>query len=434
MTLVLLCATTATLPLLVPRGPGNTSPVDALAVLFLIAAVISMIAARKRVVTPAFGALLAIFTISTTAVVFSVSPGTGLLNLLIEAYLVALLWAICNELRGRPDRMQAVATVWVISAAFWAFLLVGAQYHLLPNGLQHLLVSYDSSGRAAAAARNPNLAASYLVTSLFVLAASPWPRLKVTRVALFAWLTLAIIVTGSNGALLGVLAGVGVLVFARSWRRRTSALGRAMMGVVTATVIAAGVLMVSAAHPTINQTSVDKVAQSQHGGFLGDNVGRVNDSVATRVSIWSSAMQGGFNQSSLGVGVGEAQTIQVDNTALGKSLHNDYLAFLLERGIAGLAALLVLLGVLLAWSGRLLRAGTTMLDGQRWRLQGLAAGVVANLVIALTHESYHFRHFWVLIAMVWAVMDLAPVRARSQAAAKAVHPTWIPAQVAHVPV
>src|SRR4051794_40490939 len=168
VTMALLAMTTAALPLLVPRGPSNTAPVDIFAVLFLLAAMVAASRARHRFSMPAAGPLLLIAAISALAVVFSVAPGTGLMNLLIEVYLAALLWAAATELRNRPDRLLTIAAVWVVAAVFWGFLLIGAEWHLLPGQLQQLLVSHDSSGRAAGASRNPNLAASYMVTSLFV--------------------------------------------------------------------------------------------------------------------------------------------------------------------------------------------------------------------------------------------------------------------------
>jgi hypothetical protein len=434
MIMVLLAATTAALPLLVPRGPGNTAPVDVFAALFVIVVIgQAIISRRRRMVMPAAGPLLLVALISAIAVVFSVAPGTGLLNLLIEAYLVTLLWTAASELRRRPDRMAIVTAVWAVAACFWAFLLVGTQWHLLPGGLQHLLVQSDSSGRAAAAAHNPNLAASYLVTSVFVVLASPWPRSRLVRGAVCAWLMTAVVVSGSNGALLGAIIGGGLLLALRV-NRRSSHVGRTLVGATLAVTAGVAVFAAVAAHPTINQGTADKLAQSsgKHGA-LKDNVGRINNSVSTRVTIWSSALKGGFDNSALGVGVGEAQTIQVGNQTLDKSLHNDVLAFLLERGIVGLAALILLVAVILRWSKALMRAGPTRINGQVWNLQALAAGVVANLVISLTHESYHFRHVWLLFALVWVAADMVTAPAPQRAEQPARHLALSPLRSVHVP-
>jgi O-antigen ligase len=208
--------------------------------------------------------------------------------------------------------------------------------------------------------------------------------------------------------------------------------GRVLLGGTLAVLAGFAIFALAATKPTVNQGTVDKLAQSQQSGALHDNVGRLNNSVATRLSIWSSALRGGFSQSAVGVGVGEAQTIQVNNVALGKSLHNDVLAFLLERGVVGLTALLLLIGLVVRWSARLARAGPVLLGGQIWRVQGLAAGVAANCVISFTHESFHFRHVWMLAALVWVAMDLV----RSPAAEpvpKTMPSLAIPMRAVHVP-
>ncbi|MFX3824767.1 hypothetical protein ACJBTM_10565, partial [Streptococcus suis] len=59
--------------------------------------------------------------------------------------------------------------------------------------------------------KNPNLAASYMMTSFFVLLASPWPSRRLARLGAAGFLLLAVYVTGSNGALLGLAVGVAVL-------------------------------------------------------------------------------------------------------------------------------------------------------------------------------------------------------------------------------
>jgi O-antigen ligase len=436
--MILLAATTFALPLLVPKGPGNTAPVDVFAALFIVVVIgQAIISRRRRLVTPMAGPLMLIALVSAIAVIFSVAPSTGLLNLLIEAYLVALLWTVCTELRQRPDRMAVITSVWVVASVFWAFLLVGTQWHLLPARVAHLLVQSDSSTRAAAAAHNPNLAASFLVTSMFIVLASPWPRSKLIKAGILAWLFTAITLSGSNGALLGIAFGAAFLIAMRVIRR-SSALGKVLVGATAGIVAAIAIFAVVASNPTINQGTADSVATSSQGnGVFKHNLGRLNDSINSRVTLWSSALRGGFDHSALGVGVGEASTIQVsDNQDLGRSLHNDLLAFLLERGIMGVAALVLLVAVLLRMSFRLARVGSVRIAGRVWHLQALGAGVVANLGISLTHESYHFRHVWMLLALVWVATDLvaAPATQRVTAQARAwARPAAVPLRGVRVP-
>src|SRR3954447_932030 len=405
MNFAFLCVTVSCLPLLVPSGPGSTAPVDAVAVTFLLVTITTAIVRRRHVSMPAFAPVLLILTVSSVPVLVSVAPGTGLLSLLIEAYLVVLMWAVCTQLRGSPDQLGPLLTVWVVASLGWAALLIGVHVHALPGELERLLVSNSSSARAAGAARNPNLAASYLVTSLFVLWASPWPRRWLLRTAAATWLIVAVVITGSNAALIGIAVG-GLVLLASAVRRRAGAAGRMALAGLLALGAAVGVVAV-ATHPP-NQATVAELARSQHGGLLASDLGRLNTSVSTRVDLWSSAVHGGLADSVIGVGPGEAATITVDGEPLGKSLHDDYLAFLLERGVLGLLALMLFIGVMVRWALPLLGAGTQYIHGARWRPGGLAAAGPANLAISLTHESYHFRHVWVLLALMWVARQALP--------------------------
>jgi hypothetical protein len=53
--------------------------------------------------------------------------------------------------------------------------------------------------------------------------------------------------------------------------------------------------------------------------------------------------------------------------------------------------------------------------------RGLAAAVVANLVFSMSHETMHFRHVWVLYAMVAAAILVVSARERT-AEARALAP------------
>jgi O-antigen ligase len=87
-------------------------------------------------------------------------------------------------------------------------------------------------------------------------------------------------------------------------------------------------------------------------------------------------------------------------------LHNDLLAYIIERGVLGVVGFLLLQAILLGWSGRLLVAEGRGRDAYR----GLGAAVVANLVFSMSHEMMHFRHVWVLYAMVAAAYLVVSTR------------------------
>jgi O-antigen ligase len=402
----LLAGTIALLPLLVPRGPGQSAPVDAVALLFVLFALGGLLWRGRPLQLPAKGALLLIMAASVVATVSSLSLADSLLSLLIEAYLILLLVCVANDLGDDRRALRAALTVWAVAALVWAAVFISFHYQLLPQGLQQLLVENSKGGgaRVAGASRNPNLAASYMMTSFFVLLASPWPRRRPARLAVAGCLLLAVYVTGSNGALLGLGAGVAVLAVAaclrgsRTLRQRLAVVGAAMVaGVVllTAALLVVGV-------PQVGVSDVQAIASRERGGVFAGSLGRLDRSVGSRLTIWAQAWNGTGPRVLVGVGPDAAPQIPVATRTLRRGLHNDYFAFLIERGVLGLLGLLAFCAIVLRWSGRLLAAPPQDGADGRWKLAGLAGAVFANLVLATSHESLHFRHLWLLFGLVWA--------------------------------
>ena len=116
MTRLLLWLTVALLPLLVPRGPGNTAPVDLFAVGFLVLTLLALIQRGRRLEVPAGPALALILTGSLVSLALSDHPDTGLLTLLVDAYVLLLLVAITNHLQLDPPALRAVLVVWTVAA------------------------------------------------------------------------------------------------------------------------------------------------------------------------------------------------------------------------------------------------------------------------------------------------------------------------------
>jgi O-antigen ligase len=420
-----LAATVALLPLLVPAGPGESAPVDALALLYILLALAALIRRGRSVHLPANGALALIAGASLLATASSLDLAASLLSILVEAYLVLLLVCVANDLGGDRRGIGIVLAVWSLAALGWTALLVGSSLELLPQGLQELLGAGSPSGgdRVAGASKNPNLAASYLMISFFVVLASPWPRRRPARLAAAGWLLFGVYVTGSNGALLGLVAGVAVLAVAavlRAGRTRGQRFGVIGACLVAGTLLAT-ILLLAVGVPTVEVAAVQDVARREQDGVFGDSLGRLDRSVPGRLELWTEAWRGAGARVLVGVGPGSAPLIPLAATTLRKGLHNDYLAFLIERGVLGLLGLLGFCTVLLRWCGRLLGASVQ-------GLAGLAGGVVANLLLAASHESFHFRHVWVLFGLVWAAARLTSVPPPTPAAEPS---TQVPGELAH---
>jgi O-antigen ligase len=426
VSLTVLAATIALLPLLRPAGPGNTAPVDLLIGLFLFVAALGLSRRSQPLHIPAGTAILLILLGSTLALIASLDIATGLLTLVVDLYLFALFIAVANELEDERS-LRVVLNVWVVSSLVWATVLIGSSQGWLPTGFQALVGGPVNSAypRASAAAGNPNLAASYILTSCFVALVAPWPRWRFARMTVLGWLVLAMYLTGSNGAMASFLAGAGLLglgVYLRGGRRPQEIMGLVGAAVLAGTILL-GLTVSIVGVPRVGLADVDALARREQDGSLANSIGRLDHGIDERLAIWTSGWRGAAPRLAIGVGPGEAinYAVTLDGTPI--SLHNDLYAFLIERGILGLLGFVALHVALLRWGGRLLVSGGPHRDAMR----GLGAAVVANLAFSMSHETLHFRHVWVLYAMLWAAYTI--VSTRQGAASRSQH--GVPAPAVH---
>jgi O-antigen ligase len=120
-----------------------------------------------------------------------------------------------------------------------------------------------------------------------------------------------------------------------------------------------------------------------------------------------------------GIGPGNSQNVPLSaeererpHSYMSKEAHNDYLAYLIERGPLGLLGLLLLKvaafrRVILWWRRRRRQGHIT---GGVLVASSLAA-MASMAVHSLTLETLHFRHEWLFLAMVCA-LDGMVFRAR----------------------
>jgi O-antigen ligase/polysaccharide polymerase Wzy-like membrane protein len=424
---VLLCATVALLPLLVPRGPGNSAPADLFAAGFVVLTLLALLQRGRRLEVPAPFALVLVLAGSLLGLALGGPSATGWLTLAVDLYLALLLVAIVNHLRGDERALRLVLAVWTAAALAWAALLVCAHYRIMPAELARSLQVPVGTNRAAGPARdNPNLAGSYLMVSFFVLLASGWPRrgpLRPARLLAGGLLLLALFATGSLGGLLGLVAGclalaVGAYLRGGRGRREVQALAGAAL---LAGALAMATLLVVVGLPRDGLAEVRTVSERAKGGVLQQTVGRAGESLAGRIELWSAAIARAGPRALVGVGPGEAKAeLRIttgsrarDGTLELKSLHNDYLAFAVERGLLGLAGLLALYAAMLRRGLRLVVAGP-------WRgvgVAGLGAAVVGTAADSLFHEVLHFRHAIVLFALVWVAGEVVRPAAGAPSAA-----------------
>jgi O-antigen ligase len=133
---------------------------------------------------------------------------------------------------------------------------------------------------------------------------------------------------------------------------------------------------------------------------------RMDDSAEGRELIWQTGLET-FLDNPLGIGIGPAgfshYIVILGGPFKGtarKELHSDYLSFLVERGILGFLALLMLLGTaaLLLWKSLALSRDPTRF----LTTLSLTGMLIFTAMDGTTHEMLHYRHVWVLFGLIAA--------------------------------
>lgn len=391
----------AALPLLRPSGPGNTGLVDLALLVAILASVLAASTRAYRVRLPyAFAAALTIFA---GALALTWSPASiaevhrGGLALVQDIFVFG--WAAAITTTGQDRRLlDTVFKAFSYSAVAWAAVLIIGEL----AGLTWITGINSRDGiRASLTFGDPNLAADYFICGLLVLRACQRPRHRGWRFLCCAVIVTAIIMTLSNGGMLALTAAT-VLGALFAVARRRGVITALTLGLVLAT--GAGIAAV-----TVNVGAwISHIEQSD--ALIRDSLGREAESSGSRSALASEGLALWFqHDSALGYGPSNTEaTLRASGAAYVKEAHDDYLATLLERGVIGGVALVVLIVSVGVRARRISVAGG--LDPELREIvprpELLAAACVAIAISATFYEVLHFRHVWAIFGLV-AALDRA---------------------------
>ena len=397
---VVLVLAMASLPLLRPAGPGNTGLADIGLIAATLVTALWVSGRGHRIVLPY--AWPVALTIAAGALAGLVSGGS-LLALVQDAFVFAWPLAVVNLARG-PRLLDVMVRAWGYSAAAWGCLLIVGVAAGVP-GLSGT-TARDGS-RAALTLGDPNLAASYFLCGLFVLRAAQRPRGRWPRLLYCAIIVVALGLTLSNGgALTLVIATVLGWVFGIG---RT----RGLLPAVAA-LCSVGLIAVAAVASINLNTLADRAQQSTP--LLRDSIGRQGESSSSRDRLLVTEIQLWLHSDNLlGIGPGATEsTLREHDAAYVKEAHNDYLASLVERGVIGALAVVLLAATVAVKCRRIARPGALPPDYAAVipRPELLGALAIAVAASAALYETLHFRHVWALLGLI-AALEIA---SRSRAA------------------
>jgi len=401
------------IPVVMPSGPARLAFVDGVIVLGLAAFAVMLMTRREHVQVPFLIPVAMIAVGSIVAVVNAESPAAAFLTMTQDTYLFLWFIMLVHLMRDRDLTTVQLTWIWVANIIALAGIVI-----VLNEGHLALADIVKPRGkRAHGTFYDPNMFAGYLVMSLFVVF-SLGRRLNVlVRWGSILLMSVCIVATKSNGGMLSLVAGIAAWMAMRAWTLR-----------VPVTALVAGALLAAALGLGLVWLSAGFGVGSSQLAAFGNNsfLARASHSSEGRFTIWRN-LQESYARSPLGIGPGNSssQTLSIKdrlrpNSLQAKEAHNDYLAYAIERGPLGLLGLLILLA---SAFGKLGAAASRRGEGvgERDTIGPLAAAatgaLVAAVVHALTIEVLHFRHFWMLMAIICAVEAQAQ-RRRSESSRK----------------
>ena len=327
---------------------------------------------------------------------FSYTVGT--IAILQEVYLYTFFIILYNTLKDVTiDIIQTLMKFWCVIAVvvstttFMGMMGIGPS-SFYSDPVEGTVLTIDGFNRGYGTFANPNAAAVYLCISFFILISLKLP--VIIRCFMGAWILLGIYSTGSHGGLLSVIISfltLTVLSFSFKEKRRFIVLISILcIGVFVSSILVFFKLFIWPSHLTPIETSSDSRS------ILDFASARLSHSLGSRIQLLKKAYTI-FKANPFGTGPNTSVTY------LG-TLHNDYIAFLFERGPIGFIGLLWLTITTIFTSFHTAFYENNRL--QSWMMLVLGIGFFACIINAFTHEVTHFRQVWTLMAFLFATMNI----------------------------
>lgn len=237
-----------------------------------------------------------------------------------------------------------------------------------------------------------NKAAYFQLLGFVPLLLAGFPK-KITAF-LGVFLFISMLTTGSMGATLAFLSGLICAVFAIAFLKNNLFLiVKYFLTFAFVTVLLGGVFLIATSQ---NQNYLDH--------FVKIIVGRYEKSSEGRFSLWQRGIDALVERNAYFWGVGPDNFRVVDAAQTDNQLHNDTLAFLVERGLIGLVGLVMFVGIALRSAIRILQISSKSPERARVELVVFLAVIVATIVELLTHQLFRTRELWLVLAVQEAVL------------------------------
>ena len=338
----------------------------------------------RRVPVAAVGTIGAFLALNLVSAVEVVDVARALTFFATTAYVMVLGVWVAGWVTNRR-RAGIAARGYLVAAVSSAG--VGLLALFLPVPGQERIVA---EGRVLALFKDPNVFGPFLVpVALILLEEILSPRVfrlhRVSKLVLLVVLALGVLFSYSRGAWVNLAMGVAMVLFVLALRRGG---GRKVMLAVSL-VLVAGALVVGT------------VSASGSGDFLAERA-HVQSYDSDRLAAWVAGLAPA-ERYPFGVGPGQFEGFA------SISSHSTYVRVLAEQGLPGLLAIsALLLFTLWAAFGNAVAGRDTFGIGSA-ALLGAWCGLLANSFVI---DTLHWRHLWIVAALIWAGWDRRSTGAR----------------------
>jgi O-antigen ligase len=330
----------------------------------------------------------------------------------ITAYLLVFSVWFAGYLDSRA-RARTVTIIWLAVGVVSAVLAVSALY--LPIPFRSLILSeVDGGERAAAFFKDPNVFGPFLVPIAVILLEqqiSPRvPRLLKLRPLTF-WVLLAILTLGvlfsySRAAWGNYAIAVGVMLIALSIRRRGAQ--RAMKALI--------VLLATGAVAAVTLSATGSISFLEHRAQL-------QNYDTQRFAAQDFGWNLGWTHP-IGIGPGQFRFHYPVES------HSTFIRTFSEQGFPGLLLWIAILLVTLVIALNNVRQGRDTYGIGSAALLGAWCGLIFNSAVV---DTLHWRHLWLVAALIWASRARAPSVTPREPRAVAIRPPREPSPAPAVP-
>jgi hypothetical protein len=264
-------------------------------------------------------------------------------------------------------------------------LCYGAVGIAIVLGSVQLATSGGNELRASGTFPNPNVAGNLLALGLICWSGAPF-RSSV-KIPVFAVAILGVLSAGSFGAMIQLAIGLGYMGISHIDQAKELVRGRRLVAMLSLTLIA-----------VLGFYAYSQIGSQPSGGkpSTGLNSARFDRSGGLRFSMWQEAVDR-LPETPWGAGPGSVRGLELNSQ--GPDISNEALQYVVERGVIGLAGLLLLWYALLSLTPR----GTAA-----------RAIVLAYIFGEIFRETLHYRHLWVFLAIALVSAEQQRRRHREQ--------------------